>query len=35
MREEEKKTYLLIQRVKIGEAIAKANKNLGIFICSI
>ncbi|KAM3722575.1 Transport and Golgi organization protein [Dirofilaria immitis] len=29
LREEEKETYLLIQRVKIGEAIAKANKNLG------
>ncbi|OZC05934.1 hypothetical protein X798_07087, partial [Onchocerca flexuosa] len=28
LREEEKETYLLIQRVKIGEAIAKANKNL-------
>ncbi|EFO25559.2 ksr-1 enhancer [Loa loa] len=29
LRNEEKETYLLIQRVKIGEAIAKANKNLG------
>nr|CDP99579.1 BMA-EKL-6, isoform d [Brugia malayi] len=29
LREDEKETYLLIQRVKIGEAIAKANKNLG------
>ncbi|KAK6101994.1 hypothetical protein QQG55_6715 [Brugia pahangi] len=29
LREDEKDTYLLIQRVKIGEAIAKANKNLG------
>lgn len=28
--EEEKETFLLIQRVKIGEAIAKANKNLGM-----
>lgn len=34
LREEEKETYLLIQRVKIGEAIAKANKNLGMLIDS-